>query len=66
MKLSHHEKQQLASIGGKVYGDGKAPYWWGAKSMPKLAEKGLVEPHAVKGAWRITKAGKNLLAELKE
>jgi hypothetical protein len=57
--LTRHEKDQLYSIGGPIYGKG-ARYFWGKKTMPKLAAKGLVEPHPVDptNAWRITQAGK--------
>lgn len=57
LQLSRHEKDQLHAIGG-AYGDGK-PYWWGRKTMPKLAAKGLVERHPYEPtAWRITDAGR--------
>jgi hypothetical protein len=63
MKMTSHELSQLRSIGNRVYVD--RPYWWGPKTMPKLAAKGLVEPHPEqKRAWRITAAGKALHAEL--
>lgn len=58
MRLSYHEASQLRSIGGRAYVGGTVPYYWGEKTMPKLAAKGLVEPHDVKGAWRITDAGR--------
>lgn len=62
--LSHHERYQLRAISG-VYSDGLDPYWWGEKTMPKLAAKGLVEPFPEKkGAWRITAAGRALALEL--
>jgi hypothetical protein len=56
-KLTRHEKDQLYSIGCATYRDG-SPYWWGKATMPKLAAKGLVEPHPDHPkAWRITAAG---------
>ena len=64
MELSRFEKDQLYSIGSAVYGTGRA-YWWGKKTMPKLAAKGLVEPHPdERGAWRITDAGRAMYANL--
>ena len=62
MILDLHEASQLRSIGGSVYGDGRSPYWCGARSMPKLAAKGLVERHPeFPKAWRITDAGRAFL-----
>jgi hypothetical protein len=61
--LSRDEKDQLRAI-GRAYGDG-APYWWGRKTMPKLAARGFVEPHPDRPkAWRITDAGRAAYAEL--
>lgn len=63
MKLDRHEETQLHQIGNSVYGEG-APYWWGKMTMPKLAAKGLVEPCPLfPKAWRITDAGRAVLAE---
>jgi hypothetical protein len=59
MDLTRHEKDQLWQIGNGVYGNGRNPYWWGEKTMPKLAAKGLVEPHpGDPRGWRITDAGR--------
>lgn len=56
LDLTRHEKDQLKSIGESFAEN--SPYWWGKKTMPKLAAKGLVEPHPDHaGAWRITDAG---------
>lgn len=66
-KLSRHEQDQILAIGGPVYGDGRPPYWWGKKTMPKLAERGLVEPHPnYPGAWRITDAGRQLVWQIRQ
>lgn len=65
MKLNRFEKDQLWQIGRPPWDRG-APYWWGVKTMPKLAARGLVEPHPEhRGAWRITDAGRKVLADLK-
>lgn len=66
IELSRHERDALLDIGGRIYGDGKHPFFWREKSMPKLAAKGLVEPHNTQPrGWRITEAGKAAVLQLR-
>jgi hypothetical protein len=58
------EWDQLRSIGH--YADTRHPYWWGEKTMPKLAARGLVEPHKDKPkAWQITEAGREVISRFR-
>lgn len=61
-KFTVFEWDQLCAIGGSVYGDGTPPYWWGRKTMPKLAARGLVMSHPkFPKAWCITASGLSIL-----
>jgi hypothetical protein len=61
-RLTALEWDQLRACGRHGEYSGNPPYWWGPKTMPKLAARGLVEPHPnYPKAWRITEAGKQLL-----
>jgi len=65
IELSKLEKKQLRGVGS--FSEDKSPYWWGEKTMPKLAAKGLVESHPeYPKAWRITPAGRLALTMLIE
>lgn len=62
--LSRLEKEQLLAISYSPYSQG-SPYWWGVKTMPKLAARGLVAPHPKHSkAWRITEDGKVVASKL--
>lgn len=63
-ELSRHEKAALLDIGR--WGT-DSPFYWREKSMPKLAARGLVEPHPkVKSGWKITEAGCALVERWKQ
>ena len=60
--LTRFERDQLWYIAGRR---SSAPYFGGKKTMPKLAAKGLVEPHPVyPRGWRVTDAGRDVYYKL--
>jgi hypothetical protein len=61
--LSYNEREALRDIGQYR---SESPFFWRAKSMPKLAARGFVEPHPRDArGWRITDAGRAELAKPK-
>lgn len=60
--LTRFERDALVDIARHQPRSSQNPFWWREKTMPKLAERGLVEPFSDQSsAWRITQAGRDAI-----